>query len=39
MADKEIGHNFLARLGKKRLRPGGIEATDWLIEKGDFSNP
>ncbi len=37
MTHKEIGHNFLARLGKKRLRPGGIEATDWLIEKGDFS--
>ena len=37
MADKEIGHNFLARLGKKKLRPGGIEATDWLTEKGEFS--
>src|SRR5574341_976414 len=29
--------NFLARLGKKKLRPGGIEATDWLAEKGEFS--
>lgn len=37
MANKEIGHNFLARLGKKRLRPGGITATNWLIEKGNFS--
>lgn len=37
MTHKEIGHNFLARLGKKKLRPGGIEATDWLTEKGEFS--
>lgn len=37
MTNKEIGHNFLARLGKKRLRPGGITATNWLIEKGNFS--
>lgn len=29
---KRSGHNFLARLGKKRLRPGGITATNWLIE-------
>lgn len=28
---KEVGHNFLAKLGKKRLRPGGVAATDWLI--------
>lgn len=28
---KEVGHNFLAKLGKKRLRPGGIAATNWLI--------
>lgn len=28
---KEAGHNFLAKLGKKRLRPGGVAATDWLI--------
>ncbi len=32
MTKKEVGHNFLARLGKKRLRPGGITATNWLIE-------
>ena len=24
-------------MGKKKLRPGGIEATDWLTEKGEFS--
>lgn len=29
----EVGHAFLARLGKRRLRPGGREATDWLLEK------
>ncbi|RLM07204.1 class I SAM-dependent methyltransferase [Gibbsiella quercinecans] len=27
----EAGHKFLARLGKKRLRPGGREATEWLL--------
>ena len=41
MTKKEVGHNFLARLGKKRLRPGGITATNWLIERlieqGQFS--
>lgn len=37
MESKEIGHQFLARLGKKRLRPGGLEATTWLISQGDFS--
>ena len=31
MAEK--GHEFLARIGKKRLRPGGIEATNWILEK------
>lgn len=34
MVTKEVGHDFLARLGKKRLRPGGVEATNWLIEQG-----
>lgn len=29
---REVGHNFLAKLGKKRLRPGGVVATDWLIQ-------
>ncbi|MCS3432918.1 class I SAM-dependent methyltransferase [Klebsiella sp. BIGb0407] len=27
----EAGHKFLARLGKKRLRPGGRIATEWLL--------
>ena len=31
MAKDEVGHNFLARLGKTRLRPGGKKATDWLL--------
>ncbi|WP_397386788.1 class I SAM-dependent methyltransferase [Paenibacillus sp. MMS20-IR301] len=35
---KEVGHNFLARLGKKRLRPGGVAATNWLIEHAKLSN-
>ncbi|MBM6507618.1 MULTISPECIES: class I SAM-dependent methyltransferase [Staphylococcus] len=35
---KVAGHTFLAQLGKKRLRPGGILATNWLIDKGCFSN-
>lgn len=34
---KEAGHTFLAKLGKNRLRPGGKEATDWLIQQGAFS--
>ncbi|MBM7642168.1 class I SAM-dependent methyltransferase [Streptococcus loxodontisalivarius] len=34
---KEVGHNFLAKLGKKRLRPGGITATNWLIEHSGIS--
>ncbi|TCP96532.1 methyltransferase family protein [Cricetibacter osteomyelitidis] len=37
MKKDEIGHNFLARLGKTRLRPGGKKATDWLIANGDFN--
>lgn len=37
MSKEEVGHNFLARLGKTRLRPGGKRATDWLIANGDFS--
>ena len=32
----EVGHVFLARLGKRRLRPGGREATDWLMRKARF---
>ncbi|MGC7589161.1 class I SAM-dependent methyltransferase [Bisgaard Taxon 46] len=38
MSKEEVGHNFLARLGKTRLRPGGKRATDWLIANGDFSS-
>lgn len=34
---KEVGHNFLARLGKTRLRPGGRKATEWLIASGGFN--
>ncbi|MCI2774833.1 class I SAM-dependent methyltransferase [Staphylococcus petrasii] len=38
MGNKKLaGHTFLATLGKKRLRPGGKVATDWLIKKGHFS--
>lgn len=37
MSKENVGHNFLARLGKTRLRPGGKKATDWLIANGDFS--
>lgn len=37
MKKEEVGHNFLARLGKTRLRPGGKVATDWLIANGDFN--
>ncbi|ARU92186.1 methyltransferase [Spiroplasma clarkii] len=35
---KIIGHTFLAKLGKKRLRPGGIKATNWLLKQADFIN-
>ncbi|QTC12306.1 hypothetical protein HIEAAJJG_01060 [Streptococcus equi subsp. zooepidemicus] len=38
MSQKEVGHQFLARLGKKRLRPGGVEATNWLVQQGEFSS-
>lgn len=37
MVTKIAGHTFLAQLGKKRLRPGGVLATNWLINKGHFS--
>ncbi|GGE34802.1 class I SAM-dependent methyltransferase [Streptococcus himalayensis] len=33
----EAGHTLLARLGKKRLRPGGKIATNWLLKKGNIS--
>ncbi|WP_430611690.1 class I SAM-dependent methyltransferase [Enterococcus sp. DIV0876] len=38
MAKQEVGHNFLARLGKTKLRPGGIEATDWLIQQAKIDS-
>lgn len=34
----EMGHEFLARLGKTKLRPGGIEATDWILKKADIKS-
>lgn len=34
---REVGHNFLAKLGKKRLRPGGVVATDWLIRQAGIT--
>lgn len=35
---KEAGHIFLAKLGKKRLRPGGKVATEFLFQQGKFSS-
>lgn len=34
---REAGHTFLARMGKKRLRPGGRKGTEWLLAKGAFT--
>lgn len=31
------GHTFLAKLGKKRLRPGGKEATEWLFNQVEIT--
>lgn len=33
---REAGHTFLARMGKTKLRPGGIDATNWLLEKAEI---
>lgn len=33
----EPGHVFLARMGKTRLRPGGKDATDWLLSQVDIN--
>jgi ubiquinone/menaquinone biosynthesis C-methylase UbiE len=30
---EKAGHTFLASLGKTRLRPGGVEATEWLFSR------
>lgn len=35
----EVGHNFLASLGKRRLRPGGKEGTEWLLDHLDQNKP
>lgn len=35
--EREQGHHLLKRLGKTKLRPGGITATNWLFEKISFS--
>ncbi|MEK4059864.1 MULTISPECIES: class I SAM-dependent methyltransferase [Paenibacillus] len=35
---KEVGHNFLAKLGKKRLRPGGVVATNWLLGQAELGS-
>ncbi|HAU4310940.1 TPA: SAM-dependent methyltransferase, partial [Citrobacter freundii] len=32
-ATEKAGHTFLASLGKTRLRPGGVEATEWLFSQ------
>ncbi|XTD83184.1 class I SAM-dependent methyltransferase [Proteus vulgaris] len=34
----KAGHTFLASLGKTRLRPGGVEASDWLINNVHFTS-
>lgn len=34
---KEAGHRFLAKLGKKRLRPGGQAGTSWLIQQAKLN--
>lgn len=31
--NNKAGHTFLASLGKTRLRPGGVEATEWLFQQ------
>lgn len=33
----ESGHEFLARMGKTKLRPGGVEATNWLLEQAELT--
>ncbi|MFK3703746.1 methyltransferase family protein [Raoultella sp. BIGb0138] len=37
-ASDKAGHTFLASLGKTRLRPGGIEATEWLFQQASLSS-
>lgn len=38
MSKKLLGHEFLRKLGKKRLRPGGIKATNFLLDHINFKN-
>ena len=33
----KAGHTFLASLGKTRLRPGGAEATEWLLAQAGLN--
>lgn len=37
MPKREMGHKLLARLGKTKLRPGGVEGTNWLFSHVDFT--
>lgn len=34
---RESGHVFLARMGKTKLRPGGVKATNWLLEQAHIT--
>ncbi|WP_437889489.1 class I SAM-dependent methyltransferase [Phytobacter sp. V91] len=34
---EKAGHTFLASLGKTRLRPGGVEVTEWLIQQAQLN--
>lgn len=36
--NKMMGHIFLRKLGKKRLRPGGVKATNFLLSHINFEN-
>ncbi|XQS17326.1 class I SAM-dependent methyltransferase [Citrobacter telavivensis] len=36
-ASEKAGHTFLASLGKTRLRPGGVEATEWLFSQSNLT--
>lgn len=36
-ATEKAGHTFLASLGKTRLRPGGVEATEWLFRQSQLT--
>lgn len=38
MEKQIVGHVFLAKLGKKRLRPGGKDATNFLLSYVNFEN-